>query len=143
MGKDDVGVVVFSSIGPNRRKTFCAPENDVEKTIVIIVVRIIELQARRRLHSATNARLFGRIDIERGTGEDATERARERASSSRKWEERGEDDEDEKEDDEEEEEERDEKQSVDSGRGRCGRDPGRDAADIWSAFGRRGTDGGA
>ena len=135
MGKDDVVVVVFSIIGPNRRKTFCAPENDVEKTIVIIVVRIVELQARRR-NSATNARLFGRIDIERGTGEDATERARERASSSRKWEERGEDDEDEKEDD-------DEKQSVDSGRGRCGRDPGRDAADIWSAFGRRGTDGGA
>ena len=133
MGKDDVVVVVFSSIiGPNRRKTFCAPENDVEKTI--IVVRIIELQARRRLHSATNARLFGRIDIERGTGEDATERARERASSSRKWEERGEDD-------DEEEEERDEKQSVDSGRGRCGREPR--AADIWSAFGRRGTDGGA
>jgi len=142
VGKDDVVVVVFSIIGPNRRKTFCAPENDVEKTIVIIVVRIVELQARRR-NSATNARLFGRIDIERGTGEDATERARERASSSRKWEERGEDDEDEKEDDEEEEEERDEKQSVDSGRGRCGRDPGRDAADIWSAFGRRGTDGGA
>lgn len=133
MVKDDVVVVVFSSIiGPNRRKTFCAPENDVEKTI--IVVRIIELQARRRLHSATNARLFGRIDIERGTGEDATERARERASSSRKWEERGEDD-------DEEEEERDEKQSVDSGRGRCGREPR--AADIWSAFGRRGTDGGA
>ena len=98
MGKDDVVVkVVFSSIiGPfNRRKTFCAPENDVEKTIiVIVVVRIIELQARRRLHSATNARLFGRIDIERGTGEDATERARERASSSQKWEGRGEEDDD-------------------------------------------------
>ena len=108
-----------------------ATENDdVEKTIVVVR---FELQARRS-NSATNARLFGRIDIERGTGEDATERARERASSSRKWEERGEDDDD-------EEEERDEKQSVDSGRGRCGREPR--AADIWSAFGRRGTDGGA
>ena len=97
MGKDDVVVkVVFSSIfiGPfNRRKTFSAPENDVEKTIIVVRI-IIELQARRRLHSATNARLFGRIDIERGTGEDATERARERASSSQKWEGRGEEDDD-------------------------------------------------
>tara|TARA_B100000073_G_C23458439_1_gene462289 strand:+ start:241 stop:474 length:234 start_codon:yes stop_codon:yes gene_type:complete len=72
-----------------------ATENDdVEKTI-IVVVRFFELQKARRSNSnATNARLFGRIDIERGTGEDATERARERASSSQKWEGRGEEDDD-------------------------------------------------
>ena len=90
-----------------------ATENDdVEKTIVVVR---FELQARRS-NSATNARLFGRIDIERGTGEDATERARERASSSQKLEGRGEDDEEE-EDEDEKEEERDEKQSVERDEG--------------------------
>ena len=91
-----------------------ATENDdVEKTIIVVVR--FELQARRS-NSATNARLFGRIDIERGTGEDATERARERASSSQKWEGRGEDDDDDEEEDEKEEE-RDEKQSVERDEG--------------------------
>tara|TARA_X000000368_G_scaffold287644_1_gene228502 strand:- start:5443 stop:5748 length:306 start_codon:yes stop_codon:yes gene_type:complete len=90
-----------------------ATENDdVEKTIVVVR---FELQARRS-NSATNARLFGRIDIERGTGEDATERARERASSSQKWEGRGEEDDDDEEEDEKEEE-RDEKQSVERDEG--------------------------
>ncbi len=93
-----------------------ATENDdVEKTIVVVR---FELQARRS-NSATNARLFGRIDIidqKRGTGEDATERARERASSSQKWEGRGEEDDDE-EDEDEKEEERDEKQSVERDEG--------------------------
>ena len=90
--KDDVVVI---SIERWRRKTFLCPRatknDDVEKTIIVVVR--FELQARRS-NSATNARLFGRIDIERGTGEDATERARERASSSQKWEGRGEEDDD-------------------------------------------------
>tara|TARA_B100001741_G_scaffold153713_1_gene126971 strand:- start:61 stop:486 length:426 start_codon:yes stop_codon:yes gene_type:complete len=112
--KDDVVVL---SIERWRRKTFLCPRatenDDVEKTIVVVVR--FEVQARRS-DSATNARFFGRIDIERGTGEDATERARERASSSsQKWEGRGEDDDDEEED--EKEEERDEKQSVERDEG--------------------------